>query len=164
MTTTSRPNGKPGCLLAIASTQVTAGFREDRGLLLDAVRNGRWTGRASQLSEDHVQWTFIDQIARAPRRIPAVRLQPVQPSSPSSPSRPSARPPSSQSAREVIVRRRSAVAFDGRSSIDVDRFILMMTRVLPDLTRHGMRVVDAPDHLVVPHRVDGLEPGLYFLP
>jgi hypothetical protein len=35
--------------------------------MLDAVRRGRWTGRANQLSEDHVQWTFIDEIAAATR-------------------------------------------------------------------------------------------------
>ena len=56
---------EPGCLLAIAPGDVSAGFRDDRALIVDAVRNGRWSGRASQLSEDHVQWTFIDEIARA---------------------------------------------------------------------------------------------------
>jgi len=37
--------------------------RTDR--IIAAVREGRWSGRASQLSEDHVQWTFIDEIAHA---------------------------------------------------------------------------------------------------
>src|SRR5439155_3602207 len=47
---------------------VTAGDEADRaGLsgLVDAARRGEWHGRASQLSEDHVEWTFIDEVARA---------------------------------------------------------------------------------------------------
>jgi hypothetical protein len=58
------------------------------------------------------------------------------------------------------------VAFDGRSSIDVDRFILMMKRVLPGPHAPWDALWWTPRiHLVVfVHRVDGLEPGLYFLP
>ena len=56
---------EPGCLLAIAAGDLPDGVREHRELMRDAARNGRWSGRASQLSEDHVQWTFIDEIARA---------------------------------------------------------------------------------------------------
>jgi SagB-type dehydrogenase family enzyme len=62
---------EPGCVLAIVSAEL-AGPPADRGLLeqdgsdlASVVRRGRWTGRASQLSEDHVEWTFIDEVARA---------------------------------------------------------------------------------------------------
>jgi SagB-type dehydrogenase family enzyme len=71
-----------GCVLAVASRQSSVVSREssvvghessvvdgesvvDREALLAAVRAGVWTGRASQLSEDHVQWTLIDEVARA---------------------------------------------------------------------------------------------------
>jgi acyl-CoA synthetase (AMP-forming)/AMP-acid ligase II len=60
---------EPGCILEVVSRQSSVVSRESpvvsREALLDAVRAGRWTGRANQLSEDHVQWTFIDDIARA---------------------------------------------------------------------------------------------------
>src|SRR4029077_19802001 len=41
------------------------GRRPDAAPLADAAARGRWHGRASQLSEDHVEWTFIDEVARA---------------------------------------------------------------------------------------------------
>src|SRR5207237_7471875 len=59
---------EPGCLLLV---RLTASAKRGVGLPLDsargrqadllaAVRNGQWSGRASQLSEDHVDWSFID--------------------------------------------------------------------------------------------------------
>ena len=51
--------------------------------LLAGVRAGQWTGRASQLSEDHATWTFIDEIAAATRdpgrRCPANPADPANP-------------------------------------------------------------------------------------
>ena len=55
---------EPGCLLAIAPPAASWELGDGRRLA-EAVRNGRWTGRATQLSEDHAQWTFIEEIARA---------------------------------------------------------------------------------------------------
>jgi SagB-type dehydrogenase family enzyme len=154
---------EPGCLLAIAAGDVSEGFREDRTLIVDAVRNGRWSGRASQLSEDHVQWTFIDEIARATedpgRHRPPITQLPDYPTTRFSTL-------SSADARALILRRRSAVALDGRSSIGVDRFLQMLTRVLPGPHAPWDALWWTPRiHLVLfVHRVDGLDPGLYFLP
>ena len=41
--------------------------------LLNAVRRGRWCGRATQLSEDHIQWTFIDEVVAVRPKILAGR-------------------------------------------------------------------------------------------
>jgi hypothetical protein len=64
-----------------------------------------------------------------------------------------------------MLQRRSAVAFDGRSSIGVDRFLVMLGRLVPgphppwDAMWWSPRI-----HLALfVHRVDGLDPGLYFL-
>jgi len=62
----------PGCMLAIVDADRSPAGRDratrvERGALLDAVRNGSWTGRASRLSADHVEWPVIDDIARATR-------------------------------------------------------------------------------------------------
>ena len=55
---------EPGCVMAI-SVSDSANVPWDGGRrLAEAVQAGRWSGRASQLSEDHVAWTFIDEIAR----------------------------------------------------------------------------------------------------
>src|SRR5437867_307531 len=53
---------EPGCLMLLGPSSLVRGPSPvlDPSLLLDAVRRGTWMGRASQLSDDHVQWTFID--------------------------------------------------------------------------------------------------------
>jgi SagB-type dehydrogenase family enzyme len=153
---------EPGCLLAITATgEVPGGLRDGRTPMVEAVRNGRWSGRASQLSEDHVQWTFIDEIARATED--RGRLRPAFPACPVPPALARF---SSADARALILQRRSAVAFDGRSSIGVDRFLLMLTRVLPGPHAPWDALWWTPRiHFVVfVHRVDGLDPGLYVLP
>ena len=68
-------------------------------------------------------------------------------------------------ARALLLRRRSALAFDGRSAIDRAAFAGMLSSVLPgagppwDGLWWTARV-----HLVLfVHRVDGLPPGLYAL-
>jgi SagB-type dehydrogenase family enzyme len=153
-----------GCLMAISRQSVVDSTESpvvsrvvSRVPLLAAVRAGEWTGRASQLSEDHTTWSFIDEIAAATR-------DPGRPAPPASPAHPAAPAPSAYPA-SVILQRRSAVALDGVSSIDAGRFFAMLSRVMP---------ADAPPwdalwwspriHLALfVHRVDGVEPGLYLL-
>ena len=57
---------EPGCLLAIAAGPVPE-WTDARPFepFVDAVAGGAWSGRASQLSEDHVTWTFVDEVAQA---------------------------------------------------------------------------------------------------
>jgi nitroreductase len=153
--------------------------------LVEAVAAGRWTGRASQLSEDHVQWTFIDEIAEATRwaRLPpigsaerarghaeprtgesearhqrqlALGVGPQRQLVKDIPDSASARRPD----RALILQRRSAVAFDGKT--DMPREDLF--RVLAATLRGPALAVPGPPrvHLgIFVHRVRGLEPGLY---
>ncbi len=151
-----------GCLMAISRQSVVDSTESpvvsrvvSRVPLLAAVRAGEWTGRASQLSDDHTTWSFIDEIAAATRD-PGHGV----PFPPSHPAHPAPAYPAS-----VILQRRSAVALDGVSSIDAEKFFAMLSRVMP---------ADAPPwdalwwspriHLALfVHRVDGIEPGLYLL-
>jgi nitroreductase len=153
-----------GCILEVTSRRSSGASERSfvsRAALVDAVRAGRWTGRANQLSEDHVQWTFIDEIAAATRD--AGRPQsPHPPSIAQLPDYPLTRLPD----RALLLQRRSAVALDGRSSIDAERFFAMLSSVVPgagvpwDALWWTARI-----HLVLfVHRVDDLEPGLYLLP
>ena len=128
-----------------------------REALLDAVRRGRWTGRANQLSEDHVQWTFIDEIAAATRD-PGRTILPIPNQLPDYPI---TRLPD----RALVLQRRSAVSFDGRGSIDAARCFAMLSAVMP---REGppwdALWWDARIHLLLfVHRVNGLDPGIYLL-
>jgi nitroreductase len=167
---------EPGCLLAVSSSESPASTlmspAVSRPALLDAVRAGLWTGRASQLSEDHVQWTFVDEVAattRDPGRARAPNPQPIPipipipiPRFPNSPITQFLESPHAA----LLLQRRSAVSLDGRSSIGADRFFAMLSQVMPgggapwDALWWEARI-----HLALfVHRVDGLEPGLYLLP
>jgi SagB-type dehydrogenase family enzyme len=130
-------------------------------LLTDAVRRGVWTGHANQLSEEHVDWTFIDEIAEATRDpgravAPLPTIQSIQ-----LPNYPSTR----LLDRDLLLRRRSAVALDGRSSIGTAPFFEMLARVMPgDHAPWDVMWWDARIHLVLfVHRVEGLDPGMYVL-
>lgn len=142
--------------------------------LVAGVRDGRWAGRASQLSEDHVQWTFIDDVATASRRQPdtgearwqaplAARVAAGETNDLNG-----ARPAMARAwqATTIVLQRRSAVAFDGMTSMSRQAFLGILARVMPgphapwDALRWPPRI-----HLVLfVHRVDDLDPGLYLLP
>jgi len=147
---------EPGCVLMVSpqppgTSHATAVARP----LIDAVAAGTWIGRASQLSEDHVQWTFIDEIAEATRG---------QGFSPPAPPAPPAQPAPHYPAA-LLLQRRSAVALDGRTPIDADQFFAMLARLMPAASAPFDAVWwDARIHLLLfVHRVTGVDPGAYVL-
>ncbi len=152
---------EPGCVIGL-----TAGDRpplsEETALSLEhAVANGRWSGRASQLSEDHVTWSFIDEVAKAseqPARsdVLAARLAPRH--------RDTSRTPAID-ARALMLQRRSAVAFDGGAMLDRPTFLDMLASVLPQAGPPWDSAWWTPRvHLVLfVHHVDAVEPGVYVL-
>jgi hypothetical protein len=80
--------------------------------------------------------------------------------------------PDPPTAGQVIRQRRSALAFDGRTSISARSFFTMLARVMPqverDLCNRPMPWDVLPwapsiDLVLFVHRVDGLAPGLYIL-
>ena len=162
---------EPGCLLVLGPSSLVSGPSLVFGpsALLEKARGGAWAGHASRLSEDHVQWTFIDEVARATedagRPSPSsVRLSPLD-SAHGDPealegSKGEPYPP------KLILQRRSALALDGRSSISADAFFAMLARAVPSDAQPWSALWWTPRiHLALfVHRVDGLEPGLYLLP
>jgi nitroreductase len=169
--------------------------------LADAARDGRWTGRANQLSRDHVPWDWIDAAAGASRVVEAVGdasrvgdaagdaegggeheqdpslatrgdsivstvvIVPSEGCHAPSPvvvrQAPIAPPP----AVKLLLQRRSAQTLDGESSIDLDRFLAMLRRLLPGAGVPFDALATEPRvHLTLfVHRVTGLEPGIYAL-
>ncbi|WP_437942721.1 nitroreductase [Sorangium sp. So ce341] len=124
---------------------------------------GAWAGRANALSPSHVDWEVIEDVAgatwKAHAEEPAALLESGLPSL-SDPGGGGAL------ASEIIRTRRSATAYDGRTSIGAEAFYAMLDRLLP---RPGVPPCDALPwaplvHAVVfVHRVRGLDPGLYAL-
>ena len=149
----------PGCVIAVSGTPFECPLATVR-TLVDATAHARWSGHASQLSEDHVTWSFIDEVARAtedPGRSLAAIASPTD-------VRP-ARRDRGIDARALLLRRRSALAFDGRSSIDRATFLDMLWRTMPGTGTPWTTPWWTPRvHLAVfVHRVDGMRPGLYLL-
>jgi SagB-type dehydrogenase family enzyme len=152
---------EPGCIMAIASAATIDCPQPTTSQLVGAVARGRWSGRANQLSDQHIEWSVIDEVARAtedPGR------SSVPPTSVTDRGR-RARRTRQIDARALLLQRRSALAFDGRSTIDRATFVDMLSSVLPDARTPWNVVWWTPRvHLVIfVHRVDQLPPGLYLL-
>jgi SagB-type dehydrogenase family enzyme len=137
----------------------------------------QWHGKANRLSRDQpVPWEIIDEAAAASWKstfqsdsLPLPELQGMGPDNAMDESQP---PDGVPLADRIIRQRRSAVAFDGKTSIAADTFYRMMRRVMPLAERSPLaRPVpwdalpwDPMIHLLLfVHRVDGLTPGLYVL-
>lgn len=134
-----------------------------------------WFGKANRLSREHgVQWDIIDEAVEASWKMQteAERLS-MQPGH--AQEHALSRPDPLMShilAGQMIRQRRSAVAFDGKTSITSATFFRMLERVLPHVEMPQMARPMPWDlwpynpaiHLMLfVHRVEGLMPGLYFL-
>jgi hypothetical protein len=127
----------------------------DPAALVQAARGATWHGVANRLSASHVEWPIIGEVAAA-TRYPGLGARGAdvagrQPLGASVPV-----------ARDIILRRRSATAFDGRHALRRDAFLSILAQLQP-----GAPPWDAVDwaphvHLAMfVHRVDGLAPGVY---
>jgi SagB-type dehydrogenase family enzyme len=119
-----------------------------------------WAGVANRLSPSHRAWPDIDHAHAAavkPRAPVAMRFAPAAPP-------PSRTPKLDLPAATIVRTRRSAVDFDGVTSIDAEAFYAMLEPLVP---RAGVPPWDAWPHsprvhlALFVHRVVGLEPGLY---
>ena len=152
---------EPGCIMAIGAAESADCPQHTVRELVDGIAGGRWSGRASQLSEDHVEWSFIGEVARATED-PGRSSVPAAPVTDGDRRRRRTR---EIDARALLLQRRSALAFDGRSTIDRATFVDMLSCVRPGANTPWNRVWWTPRvHLAIfVHRVDGLPPGLYLL-
>ncbi len=121
-----------------------------------------FSGHANRLSHSRVEWPGIEEVKRAAERPNGISLSPF---------RPPARPPPVESdcrasAATLIRQRRSAVAFDGATSLAAERWFGMLDALLP---RPNVPPLDSwpwPPRvhpLLFAHRIDGVAPGLYLL-
>ena len=167
---------EPSCLMLVSPSPAAARAHVDTRLA-DVLRGAPWTGRANQLSPDHVPWEWIDAVAAASRVVDVAGAADgtdagARDTSPAAARRAAApviaRPgpgAAAPSAETLLLQRRSAQRLDGTSSIDLDRFLAMMRRLLPDAGVPFDALATEPRvHLALfVHRVNGLEPGIYAL-
>ena len=122
-----------------------------------------WFGRANRLSHFHVDWPVIDDAVAASERKAANANQPESGELTAWP--PPSPPACGHTAGQLIRQRRSAVNFDGVSSISLATFLAILDTTLPRTYAPPFDAWPFPPrlHLVLMvHRVTGLEPGLYF--
>ena len=148
---------EPECIAVVGRP----GFEvRDSGFVPDALvaeaRAGSWFGRANLLSPDHVDWPIIDEVVAATRypggavvaaQLPTSNIQ---------------LPRRSVAAREVILRRRSALAFDPRGALARAAFLSMLARLRPG--GPPWDAIDWPPHVhlvLFIHRVLDMTPGIY---
>jgi SagB-type dehydrogenase family enzyme len=138
----------------------------------DAVRelaSERWYGKANRLSrDDPVPWEIIDQVAAASRK-PGNEPRTID-----FPGVAKEMPPlgSGPSAGRIIRQRRSLLACDAKTSIPAERFYRMLARVMPRIELEVLRRPIPWDAIpwkpaihfgLFVHRVEGVDPGLYWL-
>lgn len=145
----------------------------------ELTRNG-WHGNANRLSrDDPVSWEILSHVEAASRKLSTERkvvelhLDSSRGKKPGDAGDHVAGVDRGQlRAGQVIHQRRSALAFDGKTTISVGSFFRMLARVMPrverDLCKRPMPWDVLPwgptIHLALfVHRVDGLAPGLYML-
>jgi SagB-type dehydrogenase family enzyme len=133
-----------------------------------------WYGKANRLSGEHgVHWEIIDETAAASWKTQVQGLTiSLQDCLRQTPPHPLPLTPHDCSAGQIIRQRRSAVSFDGKTSISAATFFRMMQLVMPRAERQQLErpmpwdiwPYEPAIHLLIfVHRVDGLKPGLYFL-
>ena len=134
------------------------------------IASGSWKGAANRLSAEEIPWQAIDQVSQAAwKGKGGVTL--LSKSGISSEGRcadpVSSIPKTRITARQIIRQRRSAVAFDGVTSISREEFYAMLSQTVPVLSGGvPWDAISWPSkiHLCLfVHRVRGLNPGLYFL-
>ncbi len=178
----------PDCLLAVWPEGHPASTSAEHGNValalkadaIDALARGQWLGRANRLSRDEpVPWEIIDEVAAASWKDREASRHLLWDAAAggdgdTAPNEDGGSPLPAQSstAGQIIRQRRSAVAFDGETSISGACFYGMLQRVMPrcerplslrpmpwDVVPWSPRI-----HLALfVHRVTGVPPGLYCL-
>ncbi len=150
----------PGLLLFICKNSEEDIPRDLPQEIIEASRTFAYSGEPNRLSRGHKDWQVIDQVSKttAKPETPVVRCsyrehEFFEKEAPSMP------------AAEVIRRRRSAVAFDGKTALQKRHFLGMLDKTIPrsHAAPFDLEAGEPSVHLLVfVHRISGLDPGLYF--
>ena len=149
------------CVLCVTPGSVEPWVSRAPDGLVAAARAGTWQGRANQLSRARTDWDVVEAVAQAtayPGRVAPASDVPVAPPVldclPGQPAEPSA--------RQILLQRRSAVAFDPRGWLSRASFARVLARLKPVGVPWDVADWPACAQLVLfVHRVQDVTPGLY---
>ncbi|HKY70420.1 MAG TPA: SagB/ThcOx family dehydrogenase [Nitrospira sp.] len=170
----------PDCMMIVwPSDATTQHGRSTMPLYLDptavqTVVKTTWYGKANRLSADHgFDWEIIDTAAQAAWKTESEIIAIASGGSHAGASSSTTGPcQESPNAGQIIRQRRSAVAFDAKTSMTAATFFSMLGRVMPhvELPQPARPMpwdswsYEPAIHLMLfVHRIEGLTPGLYFL-
>ncbi|MCG7931175.1 MAG: SagB family peptide dehydrogenase [Candidatus Thiodiazotropha lotti] len=122
----------------------------------------QWHGTANRLSQQPSHhWPLIDELEQPLMECPPCRQSPLAETIPA-PAKAPDRP-----IRQIILQRRSAQAFNGKSSLPLSHFYRILDHCLPRANEQPWKSwpYQPRIHLLLfVHRVEELSPGLYLLP
>lgn len=158
---------EPGCALVVACGGSSLPPEGEWARLLDATRRGSWQGRANRLSPERMEWPRIDEVAAATedRGIRPASSMGGGPRAALPRADAAGVPDRDPDARGLILRRRSALDFDGHSSLECQAFLQMLARTIPGAHPPWDALWWPPRiHLATfVHRIGQLDAGLYLL-
>lgn len=154
---------EPECLAVVGAGDLSDWLDRDITGLAEAASGGAWRGRANRLSASSVAWPILDEVAEATASAGrAWEGSGPMPRGPAGAPLVGAEPPARTTARQTLLARRSATAFDGEGTLDRERFLSMLRRLRPPLPPWDALHWPPQVHLVLfIHRVEGLSPGVY---
>jgi SagB-type dehydrogenase family enzyme len=129
--------------------------------VIESFKGLAFSGEPNVLSAQHVDWPMLDEMAtltekpRTEKREYACRSDEYL-----------EREIPSIKAAEIIRRRRSALAFDPGTTVPKEHFLAILDKTVPrsGCAPFDMETGEVLVHLLLfVHRVNGIEPGLYFL-
>ena len=157
----------PVCIAAVFPTENLHENTLINEEMIETIERSEWTGKANLLSESHVEWQIIDRAAAA-----AFKLKTgIKNKSVSTVQRITTHQQyENLPAEQIIQQRRSCLSLDGVTSISRSVFYSILSSVSPSLNKMPFDALQRSElsnpkiHLALfVHRVDHLEPGLYFL-
>lgn len=154
----------PEAMLLISRSAVDlTTLNQQRSAITTLLEQAQWAGKANVLDENHLyQWDSINAAVAATHK-PATEDIPWQPSD-DSPLQPLA--DASLTATQIILQRRSAQMFDGKTELSLANFYRLLDCTLPRKNGLPWDSFPYPPHLnliLFIHRVENLAPGLYIL-
>jgi SagB-type dehydrogenase family enzyme len=132
--------------------------------VIEAISSAPWFGKANQLSEYHMQWDLLDEVVEATRNPGRIAMSSHRDAA-NKDKTVAAGQRAEVDARQVILRRRSALAFDGKSYLALDGFNRILYQLMPGSNAPWDVLNWRPTiHLIFfVHRVETLPQGMYFL-